>query len=80
MSSFYQREGEPQNGDCADHNIYYYDPYDKCTHSRNERVTLVGKIDVHDNYGETFWLVEKEDNSLIIVRESDLLSIGYYGD
>lgn len=67
MSSFYLRNGEAQNGDQADHSIYGH-------------VHLVGKIEVSDNYGDTFWLVETEENELKIANQNDLENIGYYGD
>lgn len=66
MSSFYLRD-TPQNGDRADHDIYGH-------------IHLVGKIEISDNYSDTFWLVETEENELKIVKESDLKNIGFYGD
>lgn len=67
MSSFYLRQSEPQNGDQADHAIYGH-------------VHLVGELEVNDNYGDTFWLVETEENELKIANQNDLENIGYYGD
>ena len=69
MSSFYLREKEPQNGDVAFHTIYGY-------------VCLIGKIEVKDNYGETFWLTEvlHGNGGYEIIKESDLENVGYYGD
>lgn len=80
MSSFYQREGRPQVGDTANHNILTYVSADDCWHSRSETVTVVGQVAMFDCCAPIFWLVEKEDESLIIVKESDLYNVGYYGD
>lgn len=66
MSSFYLRDN-PENGDQADHDLYGH-------------VHLIGKVEISDNYGDTFWLVETEENELKIANQNDLENIGYYGD
>lgn len=80
MSSFYPREDRPQVGDIAKHNVLIYVAADDCWHSMSETVTVMGQVAMVDCCGSIFWLVEKEDESLIVVKESDLYDIGYYGD
>lgn len=67
MSSFYNRTGEPENGDYA-------------TIKRYGNVTLIGRISLTYVINETFWVIELDDGELKIVRESELENVGYYGE
>lgn len=67
MSSFYLRKGDPRNEDIA-------------THDKYGIIRLIGKIEVSDNWGDTFWIAVTDENELKIVNQSDITNVGYYGD
>ena len=67
MSSFYKRQGVYRNEDIAYHPNY-------------GTVRLIGKIEVADNWGDTFWLAVTDEEELKIVNEHLLTDVGYYGD
>lgn len=67
MSSFYDRVGEPENGDRA-------------TTERYGNVTLIGRISLTYVINETYWVVELIDGDIKIVRESEFENVGYYGE
>lgn len=67
MSSFYNRAGEPENGDYA-------------TTERYGDVTLIGRVSLTYVIDEIFWVVELNDGELKIVRESEFENVGYYGE